>query len=284
MAGKKTQKKTQKRTARRTAVKAGGKKLYKAVKAIAKNEAEKMIETKYITETSSWASNYNMPIKNSLSSTFLLSPPDLNSLQRVIPSVKRGTESDAIIGSRIQMVSGKTDFILNVASNFTKTCNIIVKLFCLESRKCRDYNEMINIPSNTLLRTGNDQTRDWTPSTAVYNPLQDFLPVNKASFKVHHIKHFHFEKNSGLMNNDPAQSSANSPNKSIYKFTWNWGRDMKLKYDDNPLNAGGAEFPTNYAPIWGIVAYYADGSPAGNDDSDTVIYCSAINHMYYKDA
>jgi len=243
-----------------------------------------MIETKYITEVRSWNSLYNVPIKNSLSSTFSVSPADLNSLQRVVPALKRGTESDGIIGSRVQMVSGKTDFIINVASNFTKTCNIIVKLFCLESRKVRDYNEMSTLPPDQLLRTGNDTTRDWTPSTAVYNPLQDFLPVNKASFKVHHIKHFHFEKNSGLMNNDPAISSANSPKQSIFKYTWNWGRDMKLKYDDEALNVGNAMFPTNYAPIWGIVAYYADGSPAGGDDEDTVIYCSAINHMYYKDA
>lgn len=285
MAGKKGQKKTQKRVARRTGLKTGGKKLYKAVKAIAKNEAEKLMETKYKTSQITFVggSDFVQPL---LTSKFSLSPSNTNVLIPVIPSINRGLQSNEMIGSRILLTSGKTDFHFTIDANTIYSVNCIVKLFCLESRKVRDYNEMGQIPDDALIRLGDDTTINWDNS--LLDPIKlDMFPINKASFKVHHIKEFRFNKNVGRQNGEadsfPTETPAYrvSPNNGVsqHSFTWHWGSEKKLKYDDNPLNAEGAEFPTNFAPIWGAVLY----CPDGNDYLPSV-RVRVVNHMYYKDA
>lgn len=286
MAGKKTNKRAGKRTARKTALKKGNKTLYKAVKAIAKNEAEKIIETKYA--TSLLKTDTVVPsVTNELTSLFLISPVGLSTLIPVLPPIARGTGSDQILGSRIQMMSGRTEFLFSIKQEEFQSLNLIVKLFCLESRKVKDYNEMSTLPPGRLLRTGADNVQDWTPSTALggYNPLNDLINVNKASFKVHHVKHFRFTKNCGRMNGDLSTPppAPNSAEQAQHRFTWHWGSNMKLKYDDEPLASGAGQFPTNFAPIWGVVAYYPDGTSVGVDGADMPIHVSAVNHLYYKD-
>lgn len=285
MAGKKQQKKTAKRTARKTGLKQGGKGLYKAVKAIAKNEAEKMLETKYLANVNRLGdSTYNMPITNRLTTGFNLSPTSLQDLQPCFPQIKRGAGTDGIIGNRIHMMSGKTDFLISLAPTANIGLEIIVKLFCLESRKVRDYNEMNSFSvANTLLRIGDDETIDWTPSAATYVPLLDHLPVNKSSWKVHHVKTFRLTKNSGFINGETVTPAVNSANQAYHRYTWNWGSNKVLKYEENPLKANSAVYPTNFAPLWGIVAYYPNGTSVGSDGTAMNVNVASTNHLYYKD-
>lgn len=293
MAGKRANKKTGNRAAHKAGLKTGGKGLYKAVKAIAKTEAEKIIETKYLTNLNTvteGVGSANQPlVSNSLNSTFTLSGRTISQLQPVIPAISRGTQSDQIIGSRILLKSGKTDFTFHLRWDDAQSRNLVLKLFCLESRKVRDYEEMTLIPQDALLRIGNDTTTDFIPSYAA--PLiMDLFPINKASFKVHHVKTFHFNKNCGNTNgqlNFPIAANYIAPNNGsvLHKFTWHWGNDKVLKYDDSPLHSGGGEYPTNFAPVWGVCAFTADGQPIGvNDGEYSSIQMSAYNHMYYKDA
>lgn len=288
MAGKKQQKKSGKRTARKTALKSGGKTLYKAVKAIAKNEAEKMIETKYLANVNrvvnASGTFYNIPITNKINSIFNISPTSAQDLLPCIPAFVRGTGTDSIIGNRVHMVSGKTDFIISLNKEANIGLDIIVKLFCLESRKVRDYNEMNNFPVDTLLRIGDDKTIDWTPSSATYVPLLDHLPVNKSSWKVHHVKTFRLTKNTGFVNGETVTSSVSSCNKNYHQFTWHWGKDKVLKFDENPLNAGGAEYPSNFAPLYAVCAYYPDGTSVGSDGTSMNCSIASTNHIYFKDA
>jgi len=141
--------------------------LYKAVKAIAKNEANKLVETKFNVSWLAVGGISSPQITNSLTSSFTLSPTDTSTLIPVLPPFIRGTNSDELVGSRVQMISGKTDFIISLLNTNASTINITVKLFCLESVKVKDYNIMTGLPKGYLLRTGNDTNADWVPSTAI---------------------------------------------------------------------------------------------------------------------
>ncbi len=287
MPGRKANKKANKKArAKRALTKKPA--LYKAVKAVAKAEASKLIETKYLTYIPKISGIYNPNISNTLTSQYVgtsSASNNLTYLQDVLPFIPRGDQSNEIIGSRINLISGKTDFLISFKDDDVKTRNLIVKLFCLESRKVRCYSEMNLLPPQSLLRLGNDTTADWTPSAIAYNPINDMFAVNKASFKIHHVKTFHMSKNAGGMNDD-ASTPPPTPNvgRQFHKFTWHWGREMVLKYDDNPLTSGFSEYPTNFAPVFGIVAYHTDGKAVGSDGGPMPVVLTTVNHMYYKDA
>lgn len=285
MAGKKNQKKTGKRTARRTGLKRANKGLYKAVKAIAKNEAEKQIETKYISFSTN-TNSFQPQVKNTLIPKLDTSSGDYRYLQRVIPLLFRGQSTDGFIGSRIHLVSGKTDFLIRLNYDNQQSTSIIVKVFCLESRSCKSYDAMDNaLVANTLLRNGNDTCKDWGPNTGGIPELLDMLPVNKSNWKVQAVKSFYLSKNTGFLNNSSAAICTNAPGKSYHKFTWHWGKDMVLKYNDNNVHQGNTgAYPENYAPVFGVVAWCPDG--AGNTAEDNQympVYCMTKSHMYYKD-
>jgi len=278
------QKKMFKRRKTRKALKKTAPRLYKAVKAIAKTQAYKAQETKYVAQPYSTGSGlYASDITNQLISQVKIG--DNNYLQPALPDLIGGYTSERIIGSKCHLVSGHTNFLFTLPYNSTPTRNITVVLFCLESRRIRSTDLCTNLPANDLLRKGTNLTCDWSPSSSPYTPLLAMLPANKLAYKVHHIKHFKLAKNAGTMNGDsstPPPAPNNSRYASQHKFTWNWGRHMELKYDELPSDSN--KFPTNFAPLWGVVAYYEDGTSLGDVGSPLPVSITATNHMYFKDA
>jgi len=288
MPGKRQAKKSGKRYARR---KTAPKAITKVVKAIAKNEAEKLIETKYKMSVNQYAYSSGVTsvgiLTNTAVSQFSASPATTGILQSVIPSLTRGDGTDEIVGSRVQMVGGKTDFRFYIPATLPNAVDVVVKLYCLESRSIRDYSKMSTLPPNKLLRVGFDTTQDWQPSVAITAqvPIYDMLEVNKSSFKVHHVKTFRLTKNYGLIQGGvDSVAPSTGPGSNAVDFTWNWGRNMKLKYEDRELSAPASCNATNYAPVWCAVAYYADNTAPGNDNTQMPVNMISINHFYYKDA
>jgi len=288
MPGKKTAKKTARKQAGKTALK-GKPALYNAVKAVAKQEAEKLIETKYKMSLNQYSYSSGVTsvgnLTNACVSQFSPSPATTGILQSVIPALTRGTGTDEIVGSRVQMVGGRTDFRFYIPASIAAAVDVIVKLYCLESRSIRDYSKMSTLPAGVLLREGFDTTTDWIPSTApaAQVPYYDMLDVNKSSFKVHHVKSFRLTKNYGLIQGGV---DAVAPNFGLnsHNFTWHWGKQMKLKYEDKTLSAPNSCNPTNYAPVFCAVAYYADNTVPGPDSAIIPVSMLSMNHFYYKDA
>ena len=298
MAGRRFAKKRVARKGARTNLKRVSPGLAKAVKAIAKKEAFKAQETKYVTGVKQGSSAIkgdfvNGQIQDTLNSKVLIG--NLQYLQPAIPSLINGFNSATQVGSTIQHARGKVDFVIALADDasdaLSESANIIVKIFCLESRTTKSmYSMSTYMPTQDLLRLGNDSTTDWTPVAAGYVPEQlNMMPINPLAWKIHHVKTYHLVKNPGRQTGGQASLGAMAPNtgQSRAVFSWNWKHDGTLKYNETNAGAGTSgvtDFPTNFAPVYGVVAYYADGQPMNPEELTGLVNVNVRTHMWYKDA
>ena len=206
MPGQKAEKKRANAKSARKGLKSVAPQLALAVKAIAKREAFKAQETKYVTGVNrppggTRGDFVNGQVSSVLNSKVLVG--NLQYLQPAIPTLINGFNSATQVGSTIQHARGKVDFCFSLADAAedatSESANIIIKLFCLESRAVRSMYSMITyMPTQDLLRIGSDATTDWTPSGAGFLPEQlNMLPVNNLAWKIHHVKTFHLMKNPG---------------------------------------------------------------------------------------
>ena len=152
------------------------------------------------------------------------------------------------------------------------------------------YSMITYMPTQDLLRIGSDATTDWTPSGAGFLPEQlNMLPVNNLAWKIHHVKTFHLMKNPGRQTGGGLATGASAPNITggcRREFSWSWKHDGVLKYNETSSGsgtAGATDFPTNFAPVYGIVAYYADGQPMTPEELTGVVNVNIRTHMWYKD-
>lgn len=297
MAGKRFAKKRAAETNARKGLKRVAPGLAKAVKAIAKNEAFKAQETKYVTGVKKGSDAItgdfvNGQISDVLNSKVLIG--NLQYLQPAIPSLNNGFNSATQVGSTIKHVRGKVDFCISLADDasdaLSESANVIVKIFCLESRTTKSIYSMITyMPTQDLLRLGNDSVTDWTPPAYVPEQL-NMMPINPLAWKVHHVKTFHLVKNPGRQTGGSLATGASAPNVTggaRRTFSWNWAHDGTLKYNETNAGAGTTgvtDFPTNFAPVYGLVAYYADGQPMTPEELDGLINVNIRTHMWYKDA
>lgn len=290
MAGARFQKKRSANKGVRKSLKVASPGLARAVKAIAKKEASKLIETKYVTGVvnNKLGDFVNADVASGFISKVLIG--NLGNLQPAIPRLTAGTGSDSVIGSSIHQARGKVDFAFSLQEGTTGATskNIIIKLFCLESRSTRSiYNLQTYMPTNDLLRVGLDETTDWQPANPGFTPTQlNMMPVNALAWKVHHVKTFHLMKNAGLQQGDAGGNGPNLACGALRTFSWSWKHDGSLKYNENGGAgvAGTTDYPTNYAPVYGIAAYYADGQPMTTEALTGQVNVNVRTHMWYKDA
>lgn len=279
----------------RKALKGTNKGLYRAVKNIAKNEALKALETKYVTDFGQVNMLDSNPIESVLQSRLgsVLAAPNMSRFQVAMPSVDAGWSSNKIIGRELDCQYITTKFTMAFPNSADQAQDIIVKLFCLENRRIRnalDYNAVFDLDNGGLLRLGAGSagsTSNW--DQAIGSPfILDKLPVNRLTYKVHHVKSFRFTKNRGLINgtsDDSSSVATNSNGNTLHEFTWTHGQNKKLKFDENAnASATDLKFPTNYCPFYGVVAYYADGGKTGTSPIQFPVTVSVLNTMYYKDA
>jgi len=278
-----------KRKTARKGLKRAAPRLYKAVKAVAKNEALKAQETKIV-----YAQLPPIQVTNTLFSKF--NPGAMQFLQPVIPVLQGGTNSAQLIGKQVTLVNGFIRFHFNLVRGNNVNTDIILKLFCLKSRMVKNYNSSVNgLPGSDLLRPGDNNLNDFDPAgLSVAARLLAQQNINNLNWtgKVHT---FTFRKNAGQQNFDsqatpaPPQGSEEVPNLSAnqnyHDFVWNWTDGHKVLKYDTQANA----LPNNYAPFWGVCAYFPDGTPyylnpsGATGTQNMPIEVTATSYMYYKD-
>lgn len=293
---------TRKYRARRKGLKKASKPLYKAVKAIAKNEAMKAQETKFLSANTGNAQQ----VTNTLISKV---GGGLQYLNIAIPPLYQGATSSDVIGQKCTLVGGRTQFHFNFIRGASENTDLVVKLFCLYSKAIKCGNQATSLPTGDLLRIGQNAQSDWDPN-GVLSTTPIYLDARKINQwilndlawtgKVHT---FRFTKNRGSMNYDSQITPEVvgdvpniSPGLNTHEFIWNWGADHKgkvLKYDQTPNTFN---FPSNFCPMWGVVAYFPDGTPNYTNPTQpepplpplgvtTVpVEVTVTNQLFYKDA
>lgn len=283
-----------KRAAKRPARKAARKglkkspTLYKAVKAVAKQQALAVQETKYAANFSNISPSV-FRVYNQLISK--LNAGSFNFLQPAIPVIGSGAASNNVVGQKVTLVKGYTRFHFNYIPGMSEPQDLIVKLFCLKSKQAKNLNLATTLPALDMLRNGSGGQLDFDPITNPVDPRHlANLPINTMAW-TGFCKTFRFTKNKGQMNYDSSivpPALGDTPNLSsltnYHDFEWDWTDGVSvLKYD----NSGVLSIPTNYCPMWGCVAYYPDGSPYPSGTNVAQIMPVEIvfsNHMWYKDA
>ena len=266
------------RSRARRGLKVAAPKLYEAVKAVALKQAYKAQETKYVANRTILQQN----IFSTLASTISQNPLAVSGgLWCALPPLSSGYNGAQILGDICQMVSGNIKINISFKEEAVSTKDIIVKLFCLYPKSVsRITPDSQSTPAGMLLRTGDNnpalQATDW--DVATYNTIHlDQMRINNLQY-TGFAKTFTLMKNYGRSNDAAGQSDPNIPRHMTHDFIWNYGKHKKLKYDigANSTNT----FPSNFLPLCGLVAFYADGSSGASEN----VKFTATREIYYKDA
>jgi len=193
-----------------------------------------------------------------------------------IPKIAQGVQSNQRIGQKIDYCRGRVDFqffLISDGSGAYPSQDVWIKVFKLNSKQAKSYGQVALLPGNTLLDVGNQTSTDWnagTPTTAIeYSQM----PLSSEDFtgSIHTIR---LTKNQGVPNGD--LSAGQSPNTfghpaACYSYSW---KHSKLLYDDTSSNN-----PTNFAPIFGVVAMNTDNTPFNGQ-----LQYVARQHIWFKDS
>jgi len=272
-----------------------GKKLVKAVRAIAKQESLRAQETKLVIQTpfsgpGTGSSPPNL-ITNKLIS--IAGPGNLQNLQPAIPQLLASTltqqGTNTLEGAKCRLVSGKTDFLFNIKEDLTATLDIIVKVFCVLSKSAKSLVTAKYLPGEDFLRNGEGATIDWDGVASTYAPILNNYPINKLAWDVSRVFTIRLSKNAGKMNGDATPGAPATANLSAahnyHMCTWNWGvlGPEVLKYEEQ-AGPTTSPYPNNFCPMYGVVAYYADGTSLGGEGAQVPVACTITNTMFFKDA
>ena len=196
------------------------------------------------------------------------------SLVPMIPKLAQGTQSNQRVGQIVSNAHGRVDFqffLISDGSGAYPSQDVWVKIFKLTSKQAKSYGQIALLPGATLLDVGNQTTTDW--SAPLSAPSYNQMPLSKEDF-AGSSKLIRLTKNQGVPNGDLA--TGQSPNTfghpaTLYSMTWK--HKGKLMYDDtSSLN------PTNYAPVFAIVAFNTDNTPFNGQ-----LQYIARTHIWYKD-
>jgi len=254
----------------------------KAIESIVNRE----IETKYVVENE--GNGYGpYQVVNVLNSVFN-AQGIMNTLQTFIPPISSGPDSAQLTGSKIHNVRGATHFefeLLPTVQGADPTRNVVVVLYLLESKSAKSVQALKNLPQSDLLRKGQSSTNDWDNASTL-RPLQlKNEPLGPAWRGTK--KYFHFTKNQGVVQGDTGSNQAPNtlPGGNRRSYTHRWSREM-LRYDESANGSLFGVSPINYAPCWGVVAYYSDGTDAvpSAAPAGMGVQVSWRSEMYYKDA
>lgn len=245
----------------------------KGMLAMMKQVASKVLlrkaETKYVA--------YQRFTNASVSGTLDI-PGDLHDC---LPPLLVGTESYQRTGSRISNMRGRTIFTFWL-DNLTQSpnCNnVSVKIFFLNSKQTKSSSQAQLLPSGILLDNGDGTSTDWSNPVPGQPLLYNQLPISNENFSGR-TKTIRLIKNTG----GPNAVGGNVVNPNTYgrvmaTYVYNWSRKSAAAYENNITNAALA-YPTNFAPLFGVVAYLNDSSAKL---ADKTVFMDVRNEMYFKD-
>ena len=182
------------------------------------------------------------------------------SLFKMLPPVKSGADVNQRIGNALTPKGIRTHFVMYFPNDAVNTANMYIRLLCISSREAKSYQLTPSLPGNNLFMDGAGGVVDLLTATYSDNLIQNqFLPVNKKAWIVHHDKIVHLAKGQGYTNNDTV--TARTPTGYVplcARFTLDTPHKGALKYD-KPLD----DEANNFAPYWCAYAWTADGGTAG---------------------
>jgi len=180
-------------------------------------------------------------------------------LYEMIPEVVNGTQANQRIGNSLSPKSIRTHFVMYFNNDSVNTANIYVRLLCVSSREIKSYTNFASLVGSNLFLDGVGGAQDLSGATYSDNLTKNqFLPVNKKSWIVHHDKVIHLAKGYGFPNNDT--TSNRTPTGYVplcARLTLDTPHKAPLKYD-----ASGDLTANNFAPVWCAYAWTADNGTA----------------------
>jgi hypothetical protein len=238
---------------------------------------EKKAEKKYIADNTGTVGGLSGTNDN------LLVPTGLVPL---IPKLGQGTQSNQRIGQKISNAHGRVDFqffFIGNGSGVYPTNDVYVRVYKLESKSAKSYGQVALLPGGTLLDQGNQTTSDWNAGTLgnSYGLVYSQMPLSHEDWRGTH-KTIRLTKNQGVTNGDAASGQApNTFGHPAGHLSMTWTHKGSILYDDTPTGGGGTggpSNPTNFAPVYGVVAYNSDNTPFNSQ----VQFVTRI-HMWYED-
>jgi len=214
---------------------------------------EKKAERKYISNPSAL-----MPTSGSIGSISV--PVDL---VPCIPKLGQGTQSNQRVGQKVSNAHGRVDFQFFLISNGAgayPTQDTIVRVYMLNSVAAKSYGQVSLLPNNTLLDNGDQTTQDWPAGTAgnYYGIASSQQPLSHEDWRGSH-KEIRLIKNQGVPNGDITPGQApNTFGHPANRLSMTWKHKGNLLYDD--VAGAGPSNPTNYAPVFAVVAYNPDNT------------------------
>jgi len=176
-------------------------------------------------------------------------------LYRMIPEVSQGVEANDRVGNAISPKGIRTHFAVYFPAETQNTANVYVRFLCISSREIKDYTGVAGLSGTNLFAYGDGGTTDLSGQSFADNiQSNQFLPVNKKSWIVHHDKTVHLARGFGNTSNDSA--SPRTPTGYVpvaHRFTFDTPHKGAFKYD-KPLDVT----PNNFAPFWCCYMWTAD--------------------------
>jgi len=194
----------------------------------------------------------------------------------MIPTLLCGTESFQRVGARIENLRIKTTFTiwLDNNGNQAQNNNVFVRLYFLRSKKVKNWNQVNLLPAGTLLDQGDGTMTDWNNPALSVNYAQ--MPISNENWIGRH-KTVRLIKNTGQPNGvNGTPNTDGRPSATVVHYT---NRKAPVSYENLIANPGLA-YPTNFCPLFGIVAWSSEfGSLIRTDQLQIVVR----NEMYFKD-
>jgi len=194
-------------------------------------------------------------------------------LSSMIPILAQGVQSNQRIGQKIANAHGRVDFtfFLNpgTSSDNTASQDVKIRVYELKSKSVKNYALVSSLEANTLLDQGNQSTVDWGTTLNTLQYAQ--MPLSKEDW-VGHFTTVHLRRNFGLANGG-TESSVLTYGQIGGSCSLTWKHSGNIVYND-----ANDQYPSNFAPLYAMVAYNADGSKY---NGQVQVYIR--RHMWYKD-
>jgi len=179
-------------------------------------------------------------------------------LYQMLPSVASGVGANQRLGNSLNPKSIRTHFAMYFNNDSVNTANLYVRLLCVSSREIKTYTNLAALSGNNLFLNSSGGAQDISGNYSDNLRANQFLPVNKKAWIVHHDKTFHMAKGYGFTNND--NTSPRTPTGYVplcHSITMTTPHKGALKYD-----SAADSVANNFAPLWCAYAWTADNGTA----------------------
>lgn len=241
-------------------------KLVPLIKQVAKSQALKVLETKFVMERNA-ANTFNSPINGGFSEMYSL-----------IPLLNQGTGTYQRLDDSVQPLNIRTNWHIALGTA-NRSMNIRCVLYCLQHKSIKHYPDLnVYTSGPPFLKSGQA-----TLTQGYEGRIQsENLPIDTQEFTLLKCFKFNLMANVGVANGDT--TDGNSPNTlpSFKNLSYTYKCKRQLKYDASAPPMSPALYPNGHAPFWVFGYAHTDGTSPDIINQDVNI--SWMTQMTYKDA